>query len=89
MSSDHRRRRAIINGILAGRIRRDPRTFEYVDERGRLHNIDPDIYEMEDRGWLRLYTDGRIEVIDGGRERRARSSKPAPADPFATPGVAA
>ncbi len=86
MSSDHRRRRAIIDGILAGRIRRDPRTFEYVDERGRLHNIDPDIYEMEARRWLRLYTDGRIEVTDAGR---ARASKPAPADPFQVPGVAA
>ncbi|MEU7170356.1 hypothetical protein ABZ949_02545 [Micromonospora tulbaghiae] len=89
MSSDYRHHRAIIDATDAGHIHRDPHTYEYVDRRNRLHNITPTVYLMEDRGWLRLYIDGRIEVTDAGRAWRNRSSKPAPADPFATPGVAA
>ncbi|MFI7073609.1 hypothetical protein [Micromonospora sediminicola] len=49
------------------------------------------MYEAEDRGWLLLHHDGRVEVTTAGRAWRLRAHLTAVADPFTgtPPGVAA
>ncbi|MFI1194043.1 hypothetical protein ACH4T9_12410 [Micromonospora sp. NPDC020750] len=81
----------ILDAINAGRISRDPATYEYVDSNGRLREIDLTLYEMADRGWLTLHLDGRIEVTDAGRAWQDRPRKPAPvpAAQFSDAGAAA
>lgn len=88
---DYRTYERILNAVNAGRIRRNPHTYEYVDERHKFRDLDLLIFEMEDCGWLRLHVDGRIEVTSDGETwmGRTRRGGTAPAVDFSDqPGAA-
>jgi len=89
---DYRTFERILTAVTDGRISRSPDTYEYVDTANRLHDLDLLIFEMEDRGWLRLDLDGTVEVTAAGQawQSRPRKRGPVPAAKFSDqPGAAA
>lgn len=73
----------VLDAVDNGRIARDPNTYEYVDNHprsgSRIRDInDVVLYMTEDRGWLRLHTDGRIDITQAGRQWRTRTRHPGP-----------
>ncbi|MEV1315329.1 hypothetical protein AB0J14_04510 [Micromonospora arborensis] len=89
--ADYRTFERILNAVNAGRIRRNPFTYEYVDDKGKFRDLDLLIFEMEDCGWLRLHLDGRVEVTADGNTwmGRTRRGSTAPAVAFSDqPGAA-
>lgn len=89
--ADYRTFERILNAVNAGRITRNPFTYEYVDTKGKFRDLDLIIFEMEDCGWLRLHVDGRIEVTSDGDAwmGRTRRGSTAPAVAFSNqPGAA-
>ncbi|MFG2046171.1 hypothetical protein ACGFIW_01905 [Micromonospora sp. NPDC048935] len=73
--TDYRTYERLINAINAGRIRRNPFTYEYVDDKGKFSNLDLLIFHMEDCGWVRLHIDGRIEVTRDGEAWMGRTRR--------------
>ncbi|MFI2663225.1 hypothetical protein [Micromonospora carbonacea] len=71
----------LYDAITDGRITRDPATYGYVDSSGRIHNPDLALYELEDKGYVRLHLDGRIEILPAGEAWRNRPRKPGKLDP--------
>lgn len=81
----------LYDAITAGRISRDPTTYGYVDSEGLIRNPDLALYELEDKGFVRLHLDGRIETLPKGEGWRNRPRKPGPvaAEFSDTPGAVA
>jgi len=81
----------LYDAITDGRISRDSATYGYVDSDGLIRNPDLALYELEDKGFVRLHLDGRIERLPTGEAWRNRPRKPGPAAAqFSdTPGAAA
>ncbi len=82
--ADYRTYERILTAIGAGRISRDPHTYEYVDSKNMFRNVDLLIFELEDCGWVRLHMDGRVEVTPDGEAWQARPRRrgPVPAAQF-------
>lgn len=68
----------LFDAIAAGRITRDPATYGYVDSKGHIRNPDLAVYELEDKRYVRLHLDGRIEILPAGKAWRDRPRKPGP-----------
>ncbi|MFD6565345.1 hypothetical protein [Micromonospora profundi] len=69
----------LYDAITAGRISRDNATYGYVDSDGLIRNPDLALYELEDKGYVRLHLDGGIEQLPKGEAWRNRPRKPGPA----------